>query len=63
MISEVIKFENSMVLVFDGRGVQMPEYQGKYNEVRAKILARAPRSTKFYHHISTIRAEVLRKDW
>ena len=62
MINQVIRFQNDMVLVFDENGEQMPEFQGRYQDVRVKILARAPRSTKFYH-VTTIRGEALRKEW
>lgn len=49
MIKEVIRFQNGMVLVFDERGEQMPEYQGSYKDVRAKILAHATQNAKFFH--------------
>ena len=62
MISKVIRFQDDTVRVFDEKEKHIPEFEGKYQDVRVKILARAPRSTKFYH-VSTIRAEVLRKDW
>ena len=64
MIKEVIKFQNGMVMVFDEKGEQIPAYQGRYQEVRAKILARAPGGAKFFHGIwgkSVI--VVSRKDW
>lgn len=49
MISEVIRFPNNIVLVFDEKGEQMPELQGRYEEVRARILAWAPSCAKFFH--------------
>ncbi|MBA7610211.1 hypothetical protein ES703_17417 [subsurface metagenome] len=49
MINRAIRFQNGMVMVFDENGEQLPEYQGKYEEVKAKILARAPKSTRFFH--------------
>ena len=70
MISVVIKFENGMVLVFDENGKQMPEFEGKYQDVRVKILARAPKGAKFYHGTwnllggqNFIKGEVSRKEW
>jgi len=48
-----------MVMVFDEKGEQMPAYQGRYEEVRAKILAHAPKSAKFFHERDT----VARKEW
>lgn len=65
MISEVIRFQdNDMVLVFDENGEQMPEYQGRYQEVRVKILARAPKEAKFCHGTwPQGRSLVPRKEW
>jgi hypothetical protein len=65
MINQVIRFQNDMVLVFDENGEQIPEFQGRYQDVRVKILARAPRSTKFFHgHWSPETwAPVPRKEW
>ena len=73
MISEVIRFQgNDMVLVFDEQSEQMPRFQGRYEAVRAKILARAPKEAKFYHgilnplggqNVHFIKGEVSRKEW
>ena len=64
MISEVFKFETGMVLVFDEKGEQMPEFQGKYEDVRVKILARAPKEATFYHGTwPQGRKLVPRKEW
>ena len=71
MISEVIRFQgNDMVLVFDEQGEQMPQFQGRYEAVRAKILARAPKEAMFYHGTwnplggqNFIKGEVSRKEW
>jgi hypothetical protein len=41
MIKTVIRFRNDMVMVFDERGEQIPEYQGQYEKVKAGILANA----------------------
>ena len=38
MIKTVIRFRNSMVMVFDQRGEQITRYQGNYGEVKADIL-------------------------
>jgi len=48
MIQQVIRFGNDMVIVLDEKGEQMPEYQGRYKEVKDKILADAPPDAKFY---------------
>jgi len=70
MISEVIRFSNDMVLVFDEKGEQMPRFQGRYKAVRAKILARAPKEAMFYHGTwnllggqNFVEGEVSRKEW
>jgi len=70
MIREVIRFQDSdNVFVFDENGGQMPRYQGKYQAVRAKILARAPKKAKFYHGTWSdplgifTKGEVPRKEW
>ena len=42
MIKAVIRFKNNMVMVFDKRGRQIPEYQGQYAEVKEHILKDAP---------------------
>jgi hypothetical protein len=43
----VITAENGMVLVFDEAGEQIPEYQGRYHEVKPRILKDAPPGTVF----------------
>jgi hypothetical protein len=47
MIRSVIRCPNDMVLVFDGNDEQIPEYQGRYQEVRELILKDAPPDTVF----------------
>ncbi len=64
MINEVIRVQNGMVLVFDEKGDQIPELQGRYQDVRVKILARAPKSAKFFHSIWGLKEQkVSRKEW
>ena len=46
-IKTVIKSYNGMVIVFDNRGEQIPEYQGQYQEVKEKILNEAPLNAVF----------------
>ena len=48
-ISQVIKWANGMVMVFDKNGEQISEYQGKYVSVKSKILKNATNETKFYY--------------
>lgn len=47
VINSVIKTQSGMVLVFDDKGEQIPEYQGQYEEVKAHILEDAPPSAEF----------------
>jgi hypothetical protein len=49
MIKTVIRIKNDYVMVFDKAGEQIPEYQGHYNDVKAKILADAPAGCVFNH--------------
>ena len=49
MIKSVIRCPNDMVLVFDQDEEQIPEYQGRYQEVRELILKDAPPETVFGH--------------
>lgn len=46
-IMRVICWQNGQVMVFDQDGLQMPEYQGRLSEVKAKILAAAGSDTLF----------------
>ncbi len=41
-IQHVLVFPNQMVAVFDDAGNQMPEYQGRWSEMRSKILRDKP---------------------
>lgn len=47
MIRTVIKGIDSMVMVFDKEGEQLPQYQGRYEEVRVLILRDAPPEARF----------------
>jgi len=47
VIASAIKADNGVVLVFDARGEQVPEYQGLYPEVRARLLRDAPPGAAF----------------
>jgi hypothetical protein len=49
MIKTVIRMSNNMVMVFDDKGEQIPEYQGQYDDVREKILADVPAEVVFKH--------------
>ena len=47
MIKTIIRSQNNMVMVFDERGEQIPEYQNQYEEVKEKILKDAPLNAVF----------------
>jgi len=49
MIRTVIRCSNNMVMVFDKKGEQIPEYQGQYEEIKGKILKDAPLNAVFGH--------------
>jgi hypothetical protein len=49
MIMTVIRCQSDMVMVFDKKGEQIPEYQGQYEEVKGKILKDAPLNAVFGH--------------
>ncbi len=49
MIKTVIRMKNDMVMVFDGDGEQIPEYQGYYKDVKVRILTDAPAGSVFNH--------------
>jgi len=38
-----------MVMVFDENGEQIPKYQGRYHDVKERILADAPAGSVFNH--------------
>jgi len=48
MIKTVIRFKN-IVMVFDKRGEQIPQYQGQYEGVKGSILKDAPIDAIFAH--------------
>ena len=47
MIKTVIRCPNNMVMVFDEKGEQIPEYQGQYGEVKESIFKDAPLKAVF----------------
>jgi len=65
MIKTVIKFRNNMVMVFDKKGEQIPEYQGSYEKLKKEILHDAPPNALFAHGFSEAGEpiRVLREKW
>ena len=47
VIRRVIRMPSDMVVVFDDRGEQIPEYQGRYEEVRQHLVKDAPTEAVF----------------
>ena len=47
MIKTVVRFQNNLVVVFDKKGEQIPEYQGRYEDVKGRILKDALPETVF----------------
>jgi len=62
MIKSVIKTEKGMVIVFDSKGEQMPDYQGQYDEVKEKILRDAPPEAVFTKVVTTLKP-FPREEW
>ena len=47
MIKTVIWWSNNAVMVCDEKGEQIPEYQGRYEDVKDKILKDSSPATEF----------------
>lgn len=62
MIKSVIKSQKGMVLVFNEKGEQVPEYQGPYEQIREKVLADAPPEAVF-GIVTTAIQRVRKEDW
>ena len=65
MIKTAIRFRSNMVMVFDRRGEQIPEYQGQYEKVKESILRGALPDTIFalgFTDAGELR-EVPREEW
>jgi hypothetical protein len=65
MINKIIRLKNDMVLVFDEKGRELPEYQGQYDDVRDRILEDAPAGAVFNHWFGhSLKADVVStKKW
>ena len=49
VIKSIIRIKNNMVLVFDAKGEQIPEYQGQYHDVKKSLLRDTPPGAVFAH--------------
>jgi len=65
MIKTVIRCPNNVVMVFDKKGEQIPEYQGHYEEVKGRILKNAPRNAVFAYlsHAEPELRKIPKKQW
>ena len=65
MIRSVIRCPNNMVIVFDENDEQIPEYQGRYEEMRERILRDALPDALFGHWFDceTDIRTVSREEW
>ncbi len=65
MIRTAIRFPNNMVAVFNGRGEQIPKYQGQYEKVKESILKDAPPDAVFgyFFDYGTEFKIVSREEW
>ncbi len=48
-IKTIIRLINDGVMVFDAEGEEIPDYQGRYEEVREVVLREATPNTAFFH--------------
>jgi len=65
MIKSVIRCPNNMVVVFDENDEQIPEYQGRYEEIKERIMRDALPDTLFGHWFDyeTDVRTVSRQEW
>jgi len=66
MIKTVIRYADSMVMVFDKEGEQVPEYQNRYEKVKESILKNAPPDAVFYHVLDCAQPKlqrISREEW
>ena len=65
MIKSVIRLQNDIVMVFNTEGKHMPEYQGRYEEVKGSILRDVLSKAVFARRFSydTELETVFREEW
>ena len=64
MIKTVIRLGNDMVIALDAEGEQIPEYQGRYEDVREGILRDASSGTVFNRWFGySLEPEVVTGEW
>lgn len=52
MVTVVIRFQDDSVVAFDAWGQRLPRYQGRYEDVRERLLAEASPEAVFAHGFS-----------
>ena len=66
MIKTVIRHPDNMVMAFDRKGAQIPEYQNRYEIVKESILKNALPDAFFYHILDSAQGKlqmVSREEW
>lgn len=65
VIKTVIRLPDNMVVVFDEYGEQLPQYQGRYEDVKVQLFKDAPADAIFSHWFDdkTETEAVSREDW
>ncbi|MFC2033628.1 hypothetical protein ACFLUB_03845 [Chloroflexota bacterium] len=65
MIKTIIRLQKDMVMVFDENGEQVPVYQGRYPDMRKKLLRDAPEEAVFSNWFDdVVEAKVVtRENW
>ncbi len=63
VIKSVYRIKNDTVMVFDAEGEQVPEYQGRYEDVKESILREAPSDAVLSHWFdNTMESEVMTQE-
>ena len=65
VIKTIIRLQKDMVMVFDENGEQVPVYQGRYADMREKLLRDAPEKAVFSNWFDdVVEAKVVtRENW
>ncbi len=63
-VAHAIRWSNGNVTAFDEAGQQIPDLQGRYEDVRADVLNASTETTTFTHGILKLGETVVeRADW
>lgn len=61
-IAKVYHWQNGMVMAFDERGAALDDYQGRYEEMKEKILRDSTDKTEFFKGYWQISYEPVMKE-